>query len=197
MSVPSQDVEVRLAEIDRRLRAIQADLVPGRVPRETRTPAARPPTQDRRQPPPQTTLAEPPPTVRPTPSLHGRSGPLAEALAAARGRRPPLVDEPSREPPLPYRELDPFPELQASLFAAMRDLLNGYERAVSGAATRPSFEVTLSAGPFSGRDALRAFERALAGVPGVRDVTVRGYEGPDRAILEIELEQRTPPTRST
>jgi hypothetical protein len=57
--------------------------------------------------------------------------------------------------------------------------------------------VTLAAGPFSSTAALHAFERELARIPGVREVTVRGYDGPDRAIVEVRLEGATPRHAST
>jgi hypothetical protein len=38
-------------------------------------------------------------------------------------------------------------------------------------------------------DALRAFERAVSRLPGVREVAVRGYEGADRAIIEVRLDR--------
>jgi hypothetical protein len=41
--------------------------------------------------------------------------------------------------------------------------------------------------PFATMDALREFERGLAALPGVRTVTVRGYETGNRAILEVQL----------
>jgi len=34
---------------------------------------------------------------------------------------------------------------------------------------------------------VRGFERTLAGMPGVREVEVRGYEGGDRAIVDVQL----------
>jgi hypothetical protein len=47
--------------------------------------------------------------------------------------------------------------------------------------------VTLSAGPFASLEALHEFERAVSRIPDVRDVAVRGYEGTDRAIIEVRL----------
>jgi hypothetical protein len=81
-------------------------------------------------------------------------------------------------------------ELQSSLLAATRDLLDGYERVVSTAASAPPLDVVLAAGPFAGTDALHAFEDALSRIPGVRQVHVRGYEGEHRAILEVTFEQQ-------
>jgi hypothetical protein len=50
-----------------------------------------------------------------------------------------------------------------------------------------SLTLTISAGPFPSIEALRAFEHELARLPGVRDVEVRGYEGDDRALIEVLL----------
>ena len=90
----------------------------------------------------------------------------------------------------------------------MRELLDGYEQflvgipSVSRAGARPSRpttrppaaptrddpDVTVAAGPFVSLDALRSFEHAVSRLPGVRDVAVRGYEGSDRAIIEVRLD---------
>jgi hypothetical protein len=51
--------------------------------------------------------------------------------------------------------------------------------------------VDVSAGPFPSLDALREFERAVAELPGVCEVTVRGYETGNRAILEVQLREET------
>jgi hypothetical protein len=47
--------------------------------------------------------------------------------------------------------------------------------------------VALSAGPFAGTTALREFEQALAELPGVETVELRGYEADNRAIFDIQL----------
>jgi hypothetical protein len=47
--------------------------------------------------------------------------------------------------------------------------------------------VTVSAGPFRRLEALREFERAVADLPGVREVAVQEYERGDRAIIEVRL----------
>jgi hypothetical protein len=51
--------------------------------------------------------------------------------------------------------------------------------------------LTMTAGPFASTESLREFERTLAGLPGVRDVALRGYEPANRAILEVQLEEQT------
>jgi hypothetical protein len=51
----------------------------------------------------------------------------------------------------------------------------------------PSGPVDVVAGPFGGVDDVKGFEQALSGLPGVAEVTVRGYDGADRAIFEVRL----------
>ena len=51
----------------------------------------------------------------------------------------------------------------------------------------PAGSTPVAAGPFATIEDVRAFEAALASVPGVRAVTVRGYEGDDRAIFDVEI----------
>jgi hypothetical protein len=51
----------------------------------------------------------------------------------------------------------------------------------------PASSIPVAAGPFPSTEDVRAFEAALASVPGVRGVTVRGYEGDDRAIFDVEI----------
>ncbi|MGH2856123.1 MAG: hypothetical protein ACRDMJ_01410 [Solirubrobacteraceae bacterium] len=48
--------------------------------------------------------------------------------------------------------------------------------------------VAVSAGPFDGTGALARFERALATLPGVSRVTLREFEGADRAVFEVLLD---------
>jgi hypothetical protein len=52
---------------------------------------------------------------------------------------------------------------------------------------QPGDEVTVSAGPFGSTGDVQAFERALSEIPGVTEVTVRGYQGTDHAIFEVRL----------
>jgi hypothetical protein len=98
-------------------------------------------------------------------------------------------------------------ELSARLLASMRELLAGYEGVLVGGSSRPPVRrsapsrartrpddagVTLSAAPFASLEALHAFEQAVSRLPGVREVAVRGYEGADRAIIEVRLDRPTP-----
>jgi hypothetical protein len=81
--------------------------------------------------------------------------------------------------------------MTARLLAAMRELMTGYEIALAHIAAGPagtaSAAVTVAAGPFTGIEMLEHFEQALRTLPQVADVAVRGYEGADRAIVEVQL----------
>jgi hypothetical protein len=46
-------------------------------------------------------------------------------------------------------------------------------------------EATVLAGPFASASELHAFQHALAGLPGVVEVALRGYEGGHRAIIDV------------
>jgi hypothetical protein len=45
----------------------------------------------------------------------------------------------------------------------------------------------VAVGPFPGTGVLNRFDRALARLPGVRDVALREHEGADRAIIDVQL----------
>jgi hypothetical protein len=75
----------------------------------------------------------------------------------------------------------------------MRVLLEAYESALArlsvsgqGSAVR---EFTVAAGPFASTESLRKFELTLAAIPDVREVAIRGYEGQDRAIVDVRLNE--------
>lgn len=91
--------------------------------------------------------------------------------------------------------------LQDKLLAAIDELILAYESAAEQGpeAEAPAPEVTVAAGPFPSIDALRDFERALAGIAGVSDVRVRAFEGADRAIIDVTLGRAhgTPPAETT
>ena len=82
----------------------------------------------------------------------------------------------------------------ARLLASMRELMTGYELALTHVSARPASEtgpaLTLAAGPFDSTTVLQRFEDALRALPEVADVAVRGYEGSDRAVLEVHLQGR-------
>jgi hypothetical protein len=50
-----------------------------------------------------------------------------------------------------------------------------------------SAALTVSAGPFRSLAKVREFERRLTQIPGVQEVTLRGYEGEDRAVFDVRL----------
>jgi hypothetical protein len=121
---------------------------------------------------------------------------------------PGLVDQAessSRVPGVsaPDAQIQALTDLATTLLGSIRELLAGYERVLvhdrsappPAAARRPVIArvhddpgVTISAGPFASLEAVRAFEETVSRLPGVRDVAVRGYEGSDRAIIEVRLE---------
>jgi hypothetical protein len=157
-------LDARLAEIDRRLHSIQSGLVEDE-------PRGRPP----RLPPP-----------------------IAVPGDGPRAAPPPL------SPPLPPADAHSAAELlirlrevtaeQEDLLGSMRRLLGTLQRvattpAVTAAAApgAPRQSVSISAGPFASTEALRGFRTALEALPGVRRVELRGFEGVDRAVLEVHL----------
>ena len=78
----------------------------------------------------------------------------------------------------------------------MRVLLSAYEardradcRVPSEGAGSVRSEFTVAAGPFASTESLRKFERTLAAIPDVREVAIRGYEGEDRAIVDVRFNE--------
>jgi hypothetical protein len=98
---------------------------------------------------------------------------------------------------------DPKPPEIAELIEELRQLADTHERLLT--ATRgliashqpapahrsePADLLDISVGPLHSTHALRAFAQALGEIPGVRTVDLRGYQGGDRAILDVQLEPR-------
>jgi hypothetical protein len=194
-----------LAEMDRLLRDIQVELEPGRDPApalETPPPDATSETPQAPSPP----VHEPPDSGA---SISEGDPATPEAPPPAELSEPtPQVSEPAPQLFEPTLQLQALSQLAARLLASMRELLDGYEQfLVQIPAVRPPAaaaphaptpqqapprdvpDVTVAAGPFVSLDALRSFEHAVSGLPGVRDVAVRGYEGSDRAIIEVRLDR--------
>jgi hypothetical protein len=146
-------IDARLAEIDRRLGAIQTGLA----------------IQD---PPP-----EPPPTAEP------------ELPPRVQVDAPPAPPEPAPPPAAPVADLRALAATHERVLEATRELLAAYEQTLASRSSREATvrEFSVSAGPFQSTEALRSFERTLAKIPEVREVTVRGYEGEDRAIVDVHL----------
>jgi hypothetical protein len=123
-----------------------------------------------------------------------RLGAIQAELVPERAGSPPAdADSPAGHPRLsdPVRQLAALTELQERLLHSIRALLSAYETVVTRLG-QPNpentvREFTVSAGPFTSTEALRAFEQTLSGISGVREVTVRGYEGGDRAIVDVRL----------
>jgi hypothetical protein len=165
--------------MDKLLRDIQVELLPGREPE--------PPISE------EPLLSDPPPVSEPEPA--------AVATAAPEPAPAPPPAAPTASPPAPAPDLQALSELAARLLASMRELLAGYERVLVRPVSpqsparrttrRPadSPDVTLSAAPFPSLEALHEFEQAVSRLPGVREVAVRGYEGTDRAIIEVRLQR--------
>ena len=151
-------LDARLAEIDRRLSSIQTGLADD-ITAARREPPPAPPAL-----PPRVEIAEPPPAASPSQTAEQLLGEL-RSLADAHER----------------------------LLRSTRELISAYERVLTrlqpaeGAAAPAVQEFSVSAGPFPSTEALRRFERTLAEIAEVREVSVRGYEGGDRAIVDVHL----------
>ncbi len=188
-------LEAHLAEMDRMLRDVQAELAPDRDPRPALVPdrdpgpALVPEAPEAAIPDPPVPAPPPPPIPEPPPP------PPVPGPPPPPPAEPPVPAEPPPPPPIPEPALDAgvqiraLIELSERLIASMRELLDGYERVLTlPHRRRPEpTHVSMSAGPFPSMEALHDFEAALSRVRGVRDVVVRGYEGTDRAIIDVRL----------
>jgi hypothetical protein len=151
-------LDARLAEIDRRLSSIQTGLADDISVRRG-VPAAGHAAPPAGLPP-RVEVAEPSPAAAPT------AGSLLDQLRS-------LADAHER------------------VLRSTRELLSAYERVLTRlpadpVAAKPQ-EFSVSAGPFASTEALRRFERTLAEIHEVREVSVRGFEGEDRAIVDVHL----------
>jgi outer membrane biosynthesis protein TonB len=201
-----------LAEMDRLLHDIQAELVPDREPAppidpeeavpdpEGVVPEAPPPVEPSPPPEPGPPPVEPPlpPPVEPPPPPDPGPPPVETPPPPDPGPPPP----PPPPPPVPSPALttsaarQAAPEHSRHLLASMRELLAGYEDLLtdSPAARRTprhrpdSSHASISAGPFPSLEALREFEAAVSRLPAVREVTLRAYEGTDHATLDVRLD---------
>ncbi len=118
------------------------------------------------------------------------------ALRDARPRAPlpPPIEVP--EPGAPtapaelVHELRRLSDAHERVLAAVRELLAADEGAARSPEPTALHAVRVAVGPLASTDALRAFEHALADVPGVRTVELRGYQGTDHAVVEVQLGPR-------
>jgi hypothetical protein len=171
-------LDERLAEIDRRLRTIQSGLVP--VPDEEPAADFAAPeagADELREP---DDAAEPPPPSGPLRA----APPLDAARATGREPAPIRLVEPGG-----FGRADQLAELVEAherLLELHRELLSQYAEVLEQRAGE-SATVAVTAGPFMSAGTVRAFERALAALPGVSAVTVREYLGDDRVQVDVRL----------
>ncbi len=129
------------------------------------------------------------PSRPPNPSRPPRAARAAtppEPRDAARGRAGPLADLLQHAPPPPARATDAQLGHLGRLLSSLHEVLAGIEELLATMAPG-RHEATIAAGPFGTIEEVREFERRLSGVRGVRDVTVRGYEGAARAIIDVQF----------
>jgi hypothetical protein len=77
--------------------------------------------------------------------------------------------------------------LQANLLSSMTEVLAQFQHTLAQMQQPASTNLTVCAGPFTTIAAVHAFERDLARLPGVREVSLRGYEGDDRVVIDVKL----------
>ncbi len=195
-------LDARLAEIDRRLRTIQTDLADDSGV-EPESGAGLAPRIAVPEPGETGGIAEGP--VAPAPPEPARPNePDDEAVgggsAADRG--------PDEDPTLIIAELRGLISDHARLLDGMGDLLargerllapadapvlaEGPSRGQPPAAPASAPPVTVTAGPFSSLEAVRGFERSLQLLPNVVSVHARGFEGGDRAVIDVHLSPPNP-----
>jgi len=165
------ELDARLADFDRRLSAIQEDLVAA----DDAWPAA---------------VAASPATV--TPAVAASPATVTPAVAASPATVTPAAV--SGGGGLAGQRAT-VAEPQIRLLASLRELLDAYEALLAGLSAAgqgpPRRDLVVSAGPFTSTDGLRAFERALSVMPGVREVIVREYAGEDHVIVDVRLDDPT------
>jgi hypothetical protein len=161
-------LDVRLAEIDRRLRLIQSGLEPVDEPGGAAEPEAEPEARHPSLPP------EPPePRLLRPPVFHtgvtgagghaiGDDGPAIATLTA---------------------RLHELAAVHERLLSATQELLIDHADALARAAP----VIGVSAGPFADPAEVEAFRGALAALPQVGEVAVREYAGDERVVLDVHL----------
>jgi hypothetical protein len=124
----------------------------------------------------------------------------ADSEPAGTGPRPPRSLRPAPDPP-PLAASEPSewtgPPEPGELVGQLHDLVDIHERLLSATrdllgaytAVPPITQATvrLSVGPLSGTDALEDFQRRLSELPGVGNVSLREFEGEDRAVVDVHL----------
>jgi hypothetical protein len=108
-------------------------------------------------------------------------------LAAVKPALPPRVELPrvTHQPGADLiAELRALAATEERLLASLRELAR---IPPAGGAKASGEVVAVSVGRLESTGGLHAFEQALSGLDGVRAVRVRGYEGGDRALLDVHL----------
>ena len=210
---PTGDSRDRLADLERKLRELESELlhgvsssVPSAAPADAPGgPAAEAPRAEPQAvaPPPQAAAppeaAEPPAiddeVERPSPDL--LLARAHEQIAALRETIEGLVGTTDRLRAVARTVVEDHGRALVRLeraAAAAEDRAaeaEAREAAVpaQGPGAEPAFEggITVKAGPFADPASVSSFRRSLAEISGAREVYLRGYEG-GRAVLEVELE---------
>ncbi len=115
------------------------------------------------------------------------NGDAVEAEPAEPVESPESVEPPPAEQPEMPPALARLTALQANLLSSMTEVLAEFQHTLAQMHQPASTNLTVSAGPFTTIAAVHAFERDLARLPGVREVSLRGYEGDDRVVIEVQL----------
>jgi hypothetical protein len=160
-------LDARLAEIDRRLSSIQTGLADDISAQRHEEP-------------------------REEPVARSPSNPLPPRVEVSETPAPPPPPQPPDPTPPLVQQLRELVDAQGRVLQRTQELLSAYERILSRLPAAPPDapavrEFSVSAGPFSSTEALRGFEQTLEKIPEVREVSVRGYEGEDRAIVDVHL----------
>jgi hypothetical protein len=163
-SLGPSELDARLAEIDRRLQEIQAGLAPDIAPPAAESvdaPAGTPPHDD------------PPPAHASSP----RSGPLATLLARTRRRRTDADAE----------EFATLVQMHNGLLEAVGELVQLLGSRGDDPVAQPGPGGLVSVGPFHDPRQVENFVLTLAALEPVHEATLVGYEGADRALIEVQL----------
>ena len=211
---PTGDSRDRLADLERKLRQLEGELLQGAAPASEPAGAASvapaPPVAEEPAPPP------PPPAPAPAPAPADEvpidEGPADDEVEYA---SPDLLLGRAHEQIAALREtIEGLMGTTERLRAVARTVVEDHGRALvrleraaadaearaaeaearsAEAAAAPVAEapyeggITVKAGPFAEPSSVSAFRRSLAELTGAREVYLRGYEGV-RAVLEVELD---------
>ena len=108
-----------------------------------------------------------------------RSGPLASLLARTRRRRTDADAE----------EFATLVRMHHGLLGAVGELVALLGSRSAGPAAEPAPGRLVSAGPFSDTAQVESFMLTLAALESVREAALVGYEGADRALIEVQLSE--------